>query len=66
MIKQVFLSDVGDLNKMANDTIHLLKDTDKLNEFKNNALAHAKTFDLPNILSQYEAIYHDLSCKIKK
>ena len=64
--KTGFLSDVGDLNKMANDTIHLLKDTDKLNEFKNNALAHAKTFDLPNILPQYEAVYQDLSCKIKK
>ena len=51
---------------MANDTIHLLKDTDKLNEFKNNALAHAKTFDLPNILPQYEAVYQDLSFNIKK
>ena len=64
--KTGYLSDVGDLNKMANDTIHLLKDTEKLNEFKNNALAHAKTFDLPNILPQYEAIYQDLSCNIKK
>jgi N-acetyl-alpha-D-glucosaminyl L-malate synthase BshA len=64
--KTGYLSDVGDLNKMANDTIHLLKDTDKLNEFKNNALAHAKTFDLPNILPQYEAVYQDLSFNIKK
>ena len=64
--KTGYLSDVGDLNKMANDTIHLLKDIEKLNEFKNNALAHAKTFDLPNILPQYEAVYQDLSCKIKK
>ena len=64
--KTGYLSDVGDLNKMANDTIHLLKDTEKLNEFKNNALAHAKTFDLPNILPQYEAVYQDLSSNIKK
>ena len=64
--KTGYLSDVGDLNKMANDTIHLLKDTDKLNEFKNNALAHAKTFDLPNILPLYEAVYQDLSFNIKK
>ena len=61
-----FLSDVGDVKKMANDTIALLKDTDKLNAFKNNALAHAKTFDLPNILPQYEAVYQELSCKMKK
>ena len=64
--KTGYLSDVGDLNKMANDTIHLLKDIEKLNEFKNNALAHAKTFDLPNILPQYEAVYQDLSSNIKK
>ena len=59
-----YLSDVGDVNKMANDTIDLLKDTEKLNAFKNNALAHAKTFDLPNILPQYEAVYQELSCKM--
>ena len=61
-----FLSDVGDVKKMANDTIALLKDTDKLNAFKNNALAHAKTFDLPNILPQYEAVYQELSFEMNK
>ena len=61
-----YLSDVGDVNKMANDTIYLLKDADKLNQFKNNALAHAKTFDLPNILPQYEAVYQELSFEMNK
>ena len=61
-----YLSDVGDVKKMANDTIALLKDTDKLNAFKNNALAHAKTFDLPNILPQYEAVYQELSFEMNK
>ena len=61
-----YLSAVGDVNKMADDTIHLLKDADKLNQFKNNALAHAKTFDLPNILPQYEAVYQELSCEMNK
>ena len=61
-----YLSDVGDVNKMANDTIHLLKDANKLNQFKNNALAHAKTFDLPNILPQYEAVYQELSFEMNK
>jgi len=64
--KTGYLSDVGDVNKMSNDTIELLKDTEKLNAFKNNALAHAKTFDLPNILPQYETVYQELSCKMKK
>ena len=61
-----YLSDVGDVNKMADDTIHLLKDANKLNQFKNNALAHAKTFDLPNILPQYEAVYQELSFEMNK
>ena len=60
------LSDVGDVKKMANDTIALLKDNEKLNQFKNNALAHAKTFDLPNILPQYEAVYQELFCEMNK
>jgi N-acetyl-alpha-D-glucosaminyl L-malate synthase BshA len=64
--KTGYLSDVGDINKMASDTIALLNDVEKLNVFKNNALAHAKTFDSPNILPQYEAVYQDLISKIKK
>jgi N-acetyl-alpha-D-glucosaminyl L-malate synthase BshA len=64
--KTGYLSDVGDVNKMANDTIDLLKDADKLNQFKNNALAHAKTFDLPNILPLYEQVYQELSFEMNK
>jgi len=63
--KTGYLSEVGDVNKMAKDTLSLLKDKDKLNAFKTNALAHAYTFDLPNILPQYEAVYQALSCKMK-
>jgi N-acetyl-alpha-D-glucosaminyl L-malate synthase BshA len=64
--KTGFMSDVGDINKMAKDAIALLNDVETLNIFKNNALAHAKTFDLPNILPQYEAVYQQLFSKIKK
>ncbi len=64
--KTGYLSTVGDVNKMARDTMILLNDVEKLNAFKNNALAHAKTFDLPNILPKYEAIYQQLSSKIKR
>ena len=63
--KTGFLSEVGDVNKMATDTLSLLIDNEKLNAFKENALAHAHTFDLPNILPQYEAVYQELSCKMK-
>jgi len=64
--KTGFMSDVGDVKKMAKDTLYLLTDTKKLDEFKDSALAHAKTFDLPNILPQYEAVYQELSCNMKK
>ena len=64
--KTGYLSDVGDINKMARDTIALLNDVEILNIFKNNALAHAKTFDSPNILPQYETVYQELVSKIKK
>jgi len=63
--KTGYLSDVGDINKMAKDAIALLDDVEKLNVFKNNALAHANIFDLPNILPQYEAVYQHLVSKIK-
>ena len=64
--KTGLMSDVGDVKKMAKDTLYLLTDPKKLNEFKDNALAHAKTFDLPKILPQYEAVYQELSCKMKQ
>ena len=63
--KTGYLSDVGDINKMAKDVIALLNNIERLNIFKNNALAHAKTFDSPNILPQYEAVYQQLVSKIR-
>lgn len=63
--KTGFLSDLGDVNKMAVDTLSLLIDNEKLNAFKENALAHAYNFSLPNILPKYEAVYQELSCKMK-
>ena len=63
--KTGFLSDVGDIEKMANDTISLLSDIDMLNRFKMNALAHANSFALENILPKYKEIYEKLCCRIE-
>ena len=52
-----FLSEVGDIDKMTKDTLKLLENPELLNSFKKNALSHAKTFDITNILPKYEAIY---------
>ena len=52
-----FLSNVGDVEDMAQNAIKLLKDPDLLAKFRKNALKQAHKFDLAEILLQYEAIY---------
>ena len=54
-----FLSDVGDIDDMAKNTI-LLLDENTLPMFKVNALAQANLFSLEVILPQYENIYRNL------
>ena len=55
-----FLSDVGDLEKMSKDVIRLFSDPVLLLKMKENAFNHAKSYDLPKILPQYEEIYFKL------
>lgn len=52
-----FMSNVGDIDEMAANTIYLLSDDVILNQFKKNALAQAKKFDIHNILPLYENYY---------
>ncbi len=54
-----FLSDVGDTEDMAKNGLFILRDADRLDEFKKNALAQAKRFSLPNILPTYKEIYRE-------
>jgi len=53
-----FLSKVGDVEDMAKNALTLLCDEVLLTRFKNQAFARAQTFDIENILPQYEAYYH--------
>jgi N-acetyl-alpha-D-glucosaminyl L-malate synthase BshA len=55
-----FLRDVGDVDGMAERAIYILEDEERLAQFKENALEHARTFELSNILPQYEAIYQEV------
>ena len=55
--KTGFMSNVGDYEDMAKNAIYILEDDTRLKEFKKNALAQAKTFDIKNVLPQYEAYY---------
>ncbi len=52
-----FLSNVGDVDDMARNAIYILEDEGRLNQFKKNAFAQAKRFDIVNILPVYEAYY---------
>jgi N-acetyl-alpha-D-glucosaminyl L-malate synthase BshA len=52
-----FLSEVGDVDDMARNAIFLLEDEERLTQFKNQALNHARKFDIWNILPEYEKLY---------
>ncbi|PRX55312.1 N-acetyl-alpha-D-glucosaminyl L-malate synthase BshA [Flagellimonas meridianipacifica] len=52
-----FLADVGDVNEMAAKAIHILKDDNVMEKFKENAHQVALKFDILNILPLYEEVY---------
>ena len=52
-----YLSAVGDIEDMAKNAIHILEDDKRLKQFKKNAFAQAKKFDIQNILPFYEGYY---------
>jgi len=52
-----FMSDAGNVDEMAANAIHLLQNEDMLTQFRANALAQAKRFDIDHILPHYEEYY---------
>ncbi len=52
-----FLSDVGNIEEMAENAITILKDDEVLAKFKQNAVKSAEKFDLMNVLPLYEEVY---------
>lgn len=52
-----FMSAVGDAEDMAKNAIHILEDETRLQKFKEQALNHARKFDIWQILPMYEKIY---------
>lgn len=61
-----FLNEVGDIDGMAANAIHILENQERLDAFKTCALAHAKTFDIALIMPQYEAFYQEIINNSKK
>ena len=54
-----FLSNIGDVNDMTKNALHILDDKN-LPTFKKNALARAKEFELSKILPAYESFYEEV------
>jgi len=55
-----FLSDVGDVESMSKNAIHILNNDEILAEFRKNALAQAEKFDIKYILPLYEKYYEHI------
>lgn len=58
-----YLSNVGDVESMAENTLKILKDEATLNKFKEGAYQQAKIFDIHTVLPQYEELYKSLIIK---
>ncbi len=52
-----YMTQVGDVETMADLATELLLNEEKLIDFKTNARKHAQQFDIVNIVPEYEALY---------
>jgi L-malate glycosyltransferase len=60
-----YLSNVGNIDEMAENALKILDNEETLNKFKKNALEVAKQFDIKNILPLYEDLYRKAINKMK-
>ena len=58
--KTGYLSDVGDVDAMAQHAIYILSNDERLQQFKKAAIAQARKFEKLHIIPQYEKLY----CKV--
>ncbi len=55
-----YMSDVGNVEEMAENALKIFGNDKIQQTFRNNALAQAKKFSIENIVPQYEALYQKL------
>jgi L-malate glycosyltransferase len=55
-----FMTDIGDIQGMSEKIIYLLENESELAQFKQNALEHARKFDIKFILPVYEEFYKEI------
>ena len=58
--KTGFLSDLGNVDEMAENAIMLLKNKDLLDEFKANAQLQAREFSIDKVLPLYKEVYRSV------
>jgi N-acetyl-alpha-D-glucosaminyl L-malate synthase BshA len=64
--KTGYLSNVGDVDAMAANAIHILRDNDTLQHFKKAAIAQARKFEKQHIIPLYEKLYCDVIANYAK
>ena len=64
--KTGFLSEVGDVDNMAENALSLLMNEEKLSLFGKAALAQAKVFEIDNVLPKYESYYEEIIRQVKQ
>ncbi len=60
-----YMSEVGDTDDMAEHAIEILGNDKKLQTFKENAIAHAKTFSRQRVIPLYEQLYDSVLASYK-
>jgi N-acetyl-alpha-D-glucosaminyl L-malate synthase BshA len=58
-----YMGNVGDIKTMSERALDILRDDERLDEFKKTAAAHAHKFDIHNIIPTYEKLYDDVLSK---
>jgi glycosyltransferase involved in cell wall biosynthesis len=54
------MSNVGDIEDMAKNTVELLTNEAKFSQFKTAAFEQAKNFDIDTVLPMYEQLYREV------
>ncbi len=61
-----YLSNIGDIEEMAENAIKILEDDEKLKTFKKSAFETSKEFDIHKVLPLYETLYKKVTKNPKK
>lgn len=55
-----YMGNVGDVDTMSQQALDILRNDDRLQQFKQQAAEHAHIFDIQNIIPLYEKLYNEV------